>query len=417
MQRLSSRVRQSAIQALDNWSEGHVYAETLVAKNAERLNLGPGDRGLLNAIVLGVLRHMRLLDFWISLLRPEGRLDISTRNALRVGLVQLLILEVTEHAAVNETVEAAPRKVRGLVNGVLRSALRRKPELLERAGSADLGVRFSHPDWLLKRWQNDFGTEQTHVLLEWNNQPAETFIRANSLKEGSEQVIEAAETTTPVDNSPGFYQLRGPLPKEWIQGGLVYAQDPATRHSVELLAPKAGEKILDACAAPGGKAALIAALAHNQAQLVCTDSNAKRLPRLAENLNRLGVENVQTLTHDWTFAAPPGFQTAFDAILLDVPCSNTGVLRRRVDARWRLTADAITDVAEVQRTILENALPCLKPGGRIVYSTCSIDREENRDLVEAFCGDHDDITLVEDVRIFPHEHGTDGAYATLLQKS
>ena len=411
----SSRLRQSAIQALDKWGEGHVYAETLVARNAENLGLSKSNRGLLNAIVLGVLRNLRLLDFWISLLRPEGRLDLSTRNALRVGLVQLLILDVSEHAAVNETVEGSPRKVRGLVNGVLRSALRRKQELLDKANEQVLPVRLSHPDWLVSRWEKCLNFKELEALLTWNSTPSPVFVRANGLRSESLRTLQEAENTHAVPDADEFFELSGPIPKDWLKDGLIYVQDPATRHCIDLLAPRPGEAILDACAAPGGKAALILSKTHGQAQLTCTDSNAKRLPRLEENLKRLGADQVTTFPHDWTKPAPASLHEQFDAILLDVPCSNTGVLRRRVDARWRLTAESITEVTKIQRQILENALPCLRPGGRIVYSTCSIDPEENRGLIDAFCTDHPEVRLAGDVQIFPHQHGTDGAYAARLE--
>jgi 16S rRNA (cytosine967-C5)-methyltransferase len=182
---------------------------------------------------------------------------------------------------------------------------------------------------------------------------------------------------------------------------------------VDLLAPIAGEKILDACAAPGGKAFLIAAALGGGEGLVCTDSNEKRLPRLEENLSRLKIKADEISVHDWRKPAPERFHGAFDAILLDMPCSNTGVIRRRVDARWRLQSADIDDLVKIQTEILENALPCLKPGGRIVYSTCSIENSENIDLVTTFAKAHG-LRLKKSIQIMPGQHGTDGAFAARL---
>ena len=202
-----------------------------------------------------------------------------------------------------------------------------------------------------------------------------------------------------------------------IRDGIIYMQDPATRHCVEMLSPTPGEIILDACAAPGGKAALIAAAMENQGTLVATDSNEKRLPRLRENLERLHITCAEISQHDWLEVAPDAWRQHFDGILLDVPCSNSGVLRRRVDARWRMLPKDLSDLPVVQRKILENAVPCVKSGGRIVYSTCSIEPEENSILIKRFLVDHPEFTLITEKQILPNVDQTDGAYCALLKKS
>jgi 16S rRNA (cytosine967-C5)-methyltransferase len=217
-----------------------------------------------------------------------------------------------------------------------------------------------------------------------------------------------------VANAPGFFLLEGPLPIALLAAGAIYIQDPATRHAVELLAPQPGERILDACAAPGGKAFLIAAALGSAASLVCTDSNAKRLPRLRQNLTRLHAAEATVDIHDWTQPAPPAWHGAFDGILLDVPCSNTGVMRRRVDVRWRLQAPDIDALVHTQRLILENALPCLKPGGRLVYSTCSLEHAENLGQIEAFLAAHPGLTLHSTRDALPFRDHTDGAFAARI---
>jgi 16S rRNA (cytosine967-C5)-methyltransferase len=405
-------VRQAAVSALRAWAKGHDYAETLIERHAQRRKLSSADRALLQAILFGVLRHRRLLDHWIGKLR-DGKLDPETRDILRVGLCQLLILGLPDHAAVNETVEAGKASVRSLINAVLRRATLSRKRLLEEAGDLPQPVAHSHPDWLYNRWRAAFGTRNAISIMEWDNLPAITYFRVNPLAPNPESL-----PGTAVENAPGFYKLEGALPSNLLAAGAVYIQDPATRHAVELLAPQAGERILDACAAPGGKAFLIAAALGSADGLVCTDSNEKRLPRLEENLARLHAGTATIAVHDWTRPAPAEWHRSFDAILLDVPCSNTGVIRRRVDVRWRLQAPDIDKITITQRKILENAVTCLKPGGRIVYSTCSIEHAENLGLVEAFLADHPEFILDSTRDALPYRDQTDGAFAArIVQRS
>ena len=401
-------VRQAAVSALRAWAKGHDYAESLVERHAQRRMLSSADRALLQAILFGVLRHRRVLDHWIGKLR-HGKLDADTRDILRVGLCQILILNIPDHAAVNETVEAGKTSVRPLINAVLRKAISSRKRLMEELDDMPPAVLHSHPDWLYNRFRKSFGKETAIAIMEWDNQPAETFFRLNPLAAAPEEI-----PGEPLDHAPGYFELTGKLPTQLLAEGKLYIQDPATRHSVELLNPQPGEKILDACAAPGGKAFLIAAALGGGAGLTCTDSNEKRLPRLEENLARLHIQADEISVHDWRKPAPERFHGAFDAILLDVPCSNTGVIRRRVDVRWRLQPSDIDDLAVIQTEILNNALPCLKPGGRIVYSTCSIEDAENTDLVKAFAVTHG-LKLGKSVRILPTEQGTDGAFAAVLK--
>ena len=343
----ATNVRRAAVSSLRAWSKGHIYMDSLIERHAAKNGLSRQDRALLQSIVSAVLRNRRMLDFWIGKLR-KGKLDHDIRDILRVGLAQLLILGIADHAAVNETVNCGKISTRGLINAVLRQAIERRERLLEQAAELPMPERLSHPDWLWKRWKTAFGQKNTIKLLEWNNQPSSTFARVNPLRENALETISESDKTTPVEGHDGFFKIDGAPSGTWLKDGLIYIQDPATTGSVELLAPQPGECILDACAAPGGKAALIAAAMKNQGELICTDSNEKRLPRLEENLENLGVTIAEVATHDWTQPAPEAWHGKFDSILLDVPCSNTGVMRRRLDARWRITPEDITKVTEIQ---------------------------------------------------------------------
>ncbi len=401
-------VRQAAVSALRAWAKGHDYAETLVERHAQRRLLSPADRNLLQAILFGVLRHRRLLDHWITELR-KGKVDAETRDILRVGLCQILILDIPDHAAVNETVEAGKASVRSLINAVLRKAITSRAKLMEELDELPPAVRHSHPDWLYNRWRKSFGKAKALAIMERNNQPAETFFRLNPLSPTDAEI-----PGEKLSHAPDYYELEGKIPTQLLAEGSIYIQDPATRHCIHLMAPKPGEKILDACAAPGGKAFLIAAALGGGTGLTCTDSNEKRIPRLEENLARLHIQPDEISIHDWRAPAPERFHGAFDAILLDVPCSNTGVIRRRVDVRWRLQPADIDNLAIIQNEILANAIPCLKPGGRIIYSTCSIEPMENTSLIKAFAEKHG-MLVKKHTQITPTENGTDGAFAAVLK--
>lgn len=410
----ATNVRRAAISALRAWAKGHAYMDSLIERHAARNSLSRQDRALLQSIVSAVLRNRRLLDHWIAMLR-RGKLDHETRDILRVGVSQLLILGIADYAAVNETVNCGKAPVRGLINAVLRQAIARRKKLTTEA-IEDLSpaILLSHPDWLYQRWRRTFGKQNATALMEWNNQPAPTIGRANPLKTKSLETLSQSDITTPIPGLDGFFTIRGNPPGEWMKHGVVYIQDPATRHCVELLSPKPGEITLDACAAPGGKTAMLAAVMNNEGEILCTDSNEKRLPRLDENLKNLGISIASVEAHDWTHPAPEKWRDKFDAVLLDVPCSNTGVMRRRLDARWRLRAEDIVNLTEIQEKILANSLPCIKPGGRIVYSTCSIEPDENHDLITRFLKKNPGWKLDAEYQALPFNNETDGAYAARI---
>jgi 16S rRNA (cytosine967-C5)-methyltransferase len=310
-------------------------------------------------------------------------------------------------------VQLARSPVRGLVNAVLRKATGHQHKLAEETAELPPDVRLSHPDWLFKRWKKHFGKSEAIALMEWDNQPAETFARIRKPDECADLLAAQPADAPPLPE--GFARIEGQVPGKLVASGAIYIQDPSTRLAAELLDPKPGERILDACAAPGGKAAMIADAMGGAEGLVCTDSNESRLPRLRENLANLGCEAAEVVVHDWTTPAPPEWHGTFDAILADVPCSNTGVLRRRVDVRWRLQPDSIDELVALQRQIVENLLPCLKPGGRLVYSTCSIEPEENALQIEAILTAHSELRSAGSRQAYPHIDSTDGAFAARIE--
>lgn len=402
-------VRATALHILRIWKPEGVFAEDLVERETVRARQSGRDRAMVQALVFAVLRHRALLDWWIDHLR-SGSLENSVRDLLRLGLAGAILLDHAPHAAVNECVNLAGR-ARGLVNALLRRALRERAELQALRESAPLHVRHSLPEFLAARWEKRFGAADADRLGTLSCEPSAIFVRANALREGAAEKIAALPGAQPVPGHPDFFTVPD-LPREALTAGLCYAQDPSTALAPRLLSPQPGTRVLDACAAPGGKCALLAALMQGRGEIIATDSAAPRLQTLTENMTRMNVTCAQPLVHDWarsTADIPP-----FDAILADVPCSNTGVLRRRVDVRWRLKPEWMREVAALQKKILHHLLPTLKPGGTLVYSTCSIEPEENAEIVSTVLATHPGFRLEKDQTLLPHRDAVDGAYAARI---
>ncbi len=405
----SSNPRFIAWHCLQRWGQGGIFAETLVQREAA--SCSRADRALVQAIVYGTLRQLAWLDHLRRELRP-GRLEEGARWLVLSGLCQLFVLEQSDYAAVNETVGLAPARVRGVVNGMLRSAVRRREEFREARRMLPPGIRYSTPSWLVKRWLAEFGEGETEAMLAWNIGTPPLYARLNPLN----PMAAVPADWQPLPGLPLWYRLPAGLPEEALHAGQVYVADPSTRHCVRLLAPQAGEHILDACAAPGGKSVAMIGETAGDIHLLATDAAEHRLAPLRENLLRAGGKDVTVAAHDWTQPCPQEWQHAFDAVLLDVPCSNSGVLQRRVDARWRLEEAEFARLAFLQGRILEAAASAVKPGGRLVYSTCSIDREEDRAVVDAFLAGHPEFHMEEDYLALPHREQADGAYAARMRR-
>jgi 16S rRNA (cytosine967-C5)-methyltransferase len=327
-----------------------------------------------------------------------------------VGLYQLLRTRIPRHAAVNETVEVAGRG-RSLVNALLRRFLREEKNLVKSLEEAPVGVRHSHPEVLVDRWTKHFGAPETAALCEWNNHPAEIFVRVNELKVTAGELTRAGEAGR-LEAHPLMLRMEK-LPISWIVAGLCYVQDPSTLMACELLAPQPGERVLDACAAPGGKTSYLAQLMRNEGRIVACDVSADRLARLRENLERLSVTNVEVRKADW-LRPQPAEKEKFDRILLDAPCSNTGVIRRRVDVRWRLSHDDFEKMPEVQLGLLKNLSTKLKPGGSLVYSTCSMEPEENEEVVRRITNVIPSLKFQKSRSTLPFRDNVDGAFAALF---
>ncbi len=406
------------------------FTETLLERALARADLAPADRGLCHELVLGVVRWQATLDWLIEKKAPGRTQKAALQDLLRLGLYQVFWLDrIPPHAAVHETVEQAKRDgygaQAGFINAVLRNylreadATRRDLAELKRTQPA---LGYSHPDWLWQRWMEHWGAERALRLLEWNNTPPRTFARLNTLRADAVKLIEQWRTerveydffTRDWTGENLVFELKAHPPLATLKSfrdGWFYVQDPSTLLAVRELHAQPGEAILDYCAAPGGKTTFLAQLVRNEARIVAHDSSAERLKMVGENCTRLGI-NCVTAT-----AVSPSLSTHFDRILLDAPCSNTGVLRRRADLRWRLQPTEIERLRTAQLELLQQLAPRLKPGGILVYSTCSIEPEENRGVIQEFLTRHPEFKLERERELLPMVDSVDGAYVSRLRRA
>jgi 16S rRNA (cytosine967-C5)-methyltransferase len=409
-----SPARELALIALQRWRSTREFADGIIQHFLSASGEPPFERAFALELFYGVLRNLTLLDFFIGHLR-KGALDALSRDLIRLGLYQLLHLETPIHAAVFETVELAPRHLRALINGVLRAAIRRRDDLQRAAARAPLHIRQSHPQWLIERWTERFGQDRAGALCHWNNQAAPIYARINTLRTTREEFVRQNPASHPVPTHPCFVEC-DVLPHSAITHGDCYIQDPSTALAVNLLEAKPGESILDACAAPGGKTFQIAATTGDGATVTASDRDPGRIKLLGQNLRRLGIASSRVIEHDWLHesSGEKFGSERFDKILVDAPCTNTGVMRRRVDVRWRLTPDDLAQMPEQQFEITRAVLRLLRPGGVLVYSTCSIEREENDELVERLKREFPALKLERTRSVLPFEDRFDGAFAARL---
>ncbi|HEY3931303.1 MAG TPA: 16S rRNA (cytosine(967)-C(5))-methyltransferase RsmB [Verrucomicrobiae bacterium] len=424
--------RQIAARILQQRNSAGEFVEDLLERALADAQLSSADRGLCQEIVYGIVRWQSTLD-WLIARKTNGREQKpALQNLLRLGLYQIFWLDrIPDHAAVHETVELAKQNgfgpQAGFVNAILRGYLREADEtkkLLADLKISNPAIGFSHPQWLVEKWQKKFDAEKTLQLLEWNNTPPKTFARVNTLK------IDAGKLIGKWREENVEYDF---VRREWLEENLVfelkshpplnslasfrdgwfYIQDPSTLLAVRELDAQPGETILDLCAAPGGKTTFIAQLMNNEGKIVACDISAERLKLVQENCTRLGVTCVETTQNSKLKTQ----NLKFDRILADAPCSNTGVMRRRVDLRWRISAEEILRLRQTQLDLLNQAAVNLKPGGVLVYSTCSLEPEENSEIVKEFLREHSEFKLESERELLPFVVNVDGAYVARILRN
>ncbi|MBA3607416.1 MAG: 16S rRNA (cytosine(967)-C(5))-methyltransferase RsmB [Chthoniobacterales bacterium] len=410
--------RSLALDALARWRRGMEFADRIVGEILAGSSLSSADRAFALELFYGVLRNLTLLDFWIAQLRSEP-VDDGSRDLLRIGLYQILLIDTAAHAAVFETVKLTRPRARSLINAILRRALREKAALMNAAAAQSLAVRYSTPDFLLEKWSRQFAVADVSALCQWNNQPAPVYARINQLKITVAEFLERYPESTLLPGNRNFVTLRDPGAA--LAAGDCYIQDPSTAQACEMLQPAPGESVLDACAAPGGKAAYLAEMMQNQGTLTAADQDDTRLQRVRDNFTRLGVANAHSVRCNWTdeesVRAANIAAQSFDRILVDAPCTNTGVMRRRVDVRWRLRPEDFARMPRQQLAILRAVAPLLKPGGSLVYSTCSLEPEENEEVIATFLNERPEFRLTTSLTRLPFRDYFDGAFAARLERS
>ncbi|MEA2204108.1 MAG: rRNA (cytosine967-C5)-methyltransferase [Blastocatellia bacterium] len=438
-----SPARKAAFEILRRVESEGAFAATLLANLAEEMRAD--DRALAHELVLGVLRRQLWLDRVIEHFagRAVENLDLAVKLALQLGLYQIRFLSRTpDSAAVNESVKlvhaARLRSAASFVNAVLRRATREPAyDPLAEVGNAveRLAVETSHPAWLLERWLRFFGPEAGD-LARANNEHAPVAFRLTG-REGATSVLSQIREATQLEPSKivnDAWRVRGPneVLQSLVRSGLIYLQDEASQLVAHVLGAQPADRILDVCAAPGSKALHLAAL-HPDARIVAGDLYEHRLQTLSRLAALQGVDTIRRVAHN-AVEGLPFAPESFDRVLVDAPCSGTGTLRHNPEIRWRVTEDDIQELASQQKLILNNVASLLRRGGRLIYSTCSVEPEENEDVVRAFLDANPEFQLtgpewprpeaglsnfVTDtgaVRTWPHRDDVDGFFIAVLTK-
>ena len=419
------------------------YADGALERELGRTPLAPADRALATELAYGAIRQRRLLDAWLDQLGkvPAERQPPKLRWLLHIGLYQLLASDrVPPSAAVSTTVELAKRgglaRLAPVANGLLRAFLRRREAgdrlPLTPAQAADLavslGVRHSLPDWLTRELLQWLPPERAETFGRACNSAPSLDLRVNRLRSSPAAVqaalADAGVEAIAIEGLPSGLMLKGRtgdlsrLPG--FAEGHWCVQDRAAQRIAPLLDPQPGERILDACAAPGGKSTHLAELMGDQGLVLALDRGEARLRRVSRNAERLGLQSIAVQHADATALAQkqPELLASFDRILVDAPCSGLGTLARHADARWRIDPAAIDELVALQRQLLDGLLPLLKPQGHLVYATCTVHPRENNQLIEAVLADHPELQLRQSWQLWPGEvaGAGDGFYAALLER-
>jgi 16S rRNA (cytosine967-C5)-methyltransferase len=418
--------RAVAAGVLDRWLQTGLFPDRLIVTGTE-------DRAFVVEVVYGCAKQRRLLE-WIVGRCSDRDADAPLLPYLLVGAYQILLMDhVADFAAVNETVAAAKSNPRvrhacGFINGVLRQAVRERDRIRQEMAALPEALRLSHPDGLFQRWSAGFGKARAIALCDWNNGRANAVVHPLRGRAGAEEfrarLHDAGVEATPHPFAADeFLILPHGVRVAALPGyaeGLFTVQDASTMAAIRLLDPSPGQCVLDACASPGGKTLLIAERMGGQGDLLAVDLYEDRLQPMRDNLLRTGMESVRVA--DANAAVPAELERVagsmrFDRILVDAPCTNTGVLRRRPDARWRFSDERLGQLRKMQRAILDSVVRFLKPGGRVVYSTCSLEPEENEQLVGEWLAGHRDFSAGASSFLFPPDTQTDGAFAAALERA
>lgn len=437
--------REAALLALNDCQRQGGWSDAILKKRLADNCLDSRDGALATQLCFGVLQNRLLLDFYLShfsnlpLKRMEGRVV----EALRLGAYQMLFLDKIPHsAAVNASVELTRKhcknpRAAGMVNGILRNLERNLdslPTIPQKDPVSYLSTLYSHPEWLVRELLTALGSGETAKLLSANNSRAPITAMVNITKTTAEGLAASLEgegvAVQPhpwLDNCLILSKTGNLERLTAFREGLFYIQDPASRLAVKALGPESGMRVLDCCAAPGGKSFACAIQMEGRGEVISCDLHPHKKRLIRAGADRLGLTNVTPMTADGKVFRPE-WENAFDRVLVDAPCSGLGVIRKKPDIRYK-DPEPLKGLPEVQRAILDNAARYVRPGGVLVYSTCTLLRRENEEVVQAFLTGHPDYRLeafplpeyVGDGRsgmltLWPHRQGTDGFFISKLRK-
>ncbi len=428
------------------------FDETGKLSYAKADRLEPRERAEVREYVQNILRRRAYIDFLINEFSNVSidEMKDSLKNILRVGIYDMLFMDSTpDYAAINEAVNLAKMELGSrtgdLVNAIMRN-LQREGEDLPKPAFEDrtklVATTFSHPEWLVERWRENFGEREAFALMQANNQPPIFYVRVNTLRTKMEnfklRMTKKGIFFEESDWLPGFFEVDSVAPfitKKWIDKGFCQIQDIAAGFAPYLLDPESGETIYDLCAAPGTKTVLMSDLMDPpeggqdaEGEILAVDISSERLQQLAESAVRCNAENIRIRRAD---ASKISLDKA-DGVLLDAPCTGTGVLSKRADLRWKRDQESLDNAVEKQKALLDSAAKMVKKGGRLVYSTCSLEPEENMDQVYAFLDRNDEFelepaegTIIPDeilaeegfaYQTWPHKHNCDGHFGVRMKR-
>ena len=440
-------VRELALYLIEQVHQQQAYSPLVLNQAIEANRLEGRDSALLTQLVYGVLQRELTLDFYLkSFLKPKQKLDDWVRYLLFLSLYQMVFLDrIPSHAIVSEAVNIAKKRghqgISGFVNGVLRNVLRKGVPSFEKLPFEErLSIEYSHPVWLVKRWLAQYGVETTEKTLAANNEPPSVTARVNPLKTSKQEVMAELERD-------GFEVTEGELTPDAIvikKGklighrlfleGFVSIQDESSMLVARALDVASGMEVLDTCAGPGGKTTHLAELMEDQGKIIALDLHIHKTALIEDQANRLGIHSIETRALDARRVQSVFSPQSFDRLLIDAPCTGFGVIRRKPEIKYTKSEKDIYSLSGIQAAILESCADLLKPGGKLVYSTCTIDHEENRNQIQAFLANHPDykldhtlkerlslpkeLDLIERedgvIQILPSDFDTDGFFISCL---
>lgn len=447
--------REIALDTLSRVEADQAYSNLQLNQALQAAKLARADASLATELVYGTLQRQGTLDYWLSRFVAKGvdKLEPWVRQLLRMSVYQIVYLDrIPPHAAVNEAVQIAKRRghagIGGMVNGVLRNMLRRRGELEIPQGlppAERIALAHSHPQWLVERWIAAHGERVAEEMCAASNEPPCSSVRINARRATRGQVLEqlsdqgAAARASELAPQGIVVDRGGNLADTaFFRDGWWTVQDESSMLVAEVADPKAGMRVVDCCAAPGGKTTHLAEKMDDQGQVIANDLHPHKLKLIEQQAARLGLASIHTMSGDagmLTEKLEPG---AFDVVLLDAPCSGLGVIRRKPELKWNKTPEDIEGVAQVQHRLLAACSALVKPGGTLVYSTCTVERRENEEQVERFVREHEDFVLDADwppqllaalrakgaigetfegmAQLLPHHAGSDGFFIARLRR-